>query len=103
MSDSIPEVPPIWFPVQRVLRTILQALIVLVPAANALALAIVDYLNTQTDVTVPGWVFLVLNGVIIGSAFMMGLVARIMAVPGVNDWLTKIGLGSIPKSAEEGI
>lgn len=98
MSD--PTTPPIWFPVQRVLRTILQALIVLVPAANALALAVVDYLNTQTDVTVPGWVFLVLNGVIIGSAFVMGLVARIMAVPGVNDWLTKIGLGSIPKSAE---
>lgn len=100
MSDSTPTVPAIWFPVQRVLRTILQALIVLVPAANALALAVVDYLNTQTDVTVPGWVFLVLNGVIIGSAFVMGLVARIMAVPGVNDWLTKIGLGSIPKSAD---
>ena len=100
MSGSTPEVPPIWFPIQRVLRTIVQALIVLVPAANALALAVVDYLDTQTDVTVPGWVFLVLNSVIVGSAFVMGLVARIMAVPGVNDWLTKIGLGSVPKSAE---
>ena len=100
MSDSTPSVPAIWFPIQRVLRTIIQALIVLVPAANALALAVVDYLNTQTDVTVPGWVFLVLNSVIVGSAFVMGLVARIMAVPGVNDWLTKIGLGSVPKSAE---
>ena len=103
MSDSTPTVPAIWWPVQRVLRTIVQALIVLVPAANALALAVVDYLNTQTDVTVPGWVFLALNAVIVGSAFVMGLVARIMAVPGVNDWLTKIGLGSIPKSAEKGI
>ena len=100
MSDLV---PTIWFPVQRVLRTIVQALIVLVPAANAVGIAVADYLNTQTDVTVPPVVFLILNGVIVGSAFVMGLVARIMAVPGVNEWLTKIGLGSAPKSADDAV
>ena len=56
----------------------------------------------QTDVTVPGWVFLVLNGVIAVTALIIGLVARLMAVPGVNEWLTNIGLGSVPKRAVVG-
>lgn len=90
--------PEIWYRTQRALRTFVQALVVLVPLANAVGAAVIDYLNTQTDVTVPGWVFLALNAVVVGTAFVMGLVARIMAVPGVNDWLTKLGLGSVPKS-----
>ena len=91
--------PEIWFKTQRTLRTIVQALVVLLPIVNAVAAAVIDYLNTQTDVTVPGWAFLALNAVVVGTAFIMGLVARVMAVPGVNDWLTKIGLGSVPKDA----
>ena len=95
-------VPPIWYKAQRVVRTIVQTLIVLVPILNGLAAAAVGYLNEQTDVTVPGWVFLVLNGVIAVTALIIGLVARLMAVPGVNEWLTNIGLGSVPKRAVVG-
>lgn len=47
---------------------------------------------------VPEWVFFALNGVVAFTALVMGLVARIMAVPGVNEWLTKLGLGSVPRS-----
>lgn len=92
-------VPEVWYKAQRVLRTIVQALVVLVPIVNGVAAAIIDYLNTQTDVEVPGWAFLWLNAALVGSALVMGLVARIMAVPGVNALLTKIGLGSVPASA----
>lgn len=91
--------PEIWFKPQRVLRTIVQALIILVPLANGVALAAAGYLQEQTHLVIPGWVFLVLNGVVAVTALVMGLVARVMAVPGVNDWLTRIGLGSVPKSA----
>ena len=94
--------PPIWFRTQRVLRTIVQALVVLIPILNGLALAASAYLAEQTDVTIPAWVFLARNGVIAATALIMGLVARLMAVPGVNDWLTKLGLGSVPKSALNG-
>ncbi|MEV8023412.1 hypothetical protein [Microbacterium sp. NPDC080220] len=94
--------PEIWFKTQRVLRTIAQAIIVLVPVVNGAAIAVVTYLNEQTDVIVPAWVFAVLNGAIAVTAVAMGLVARVMAVPGVNDWLTKLGLGSVPKTAIEG-
>lgn len=96
---NTPTTPTIWFKAQRVLRTIVQGLVVLVPIANAVALAVVGYLNEQTDIDVSAWVFAVLNGVIVVTALVMGLVARVMAVPGVNDLLTKIGLGSVPRES----
>jgi hypothetical protein len=86
----------IWFPIQRVLRTIVQALIVLVPVVNGVGLAVTNYLQTQTDVPVPPAVFVVLNGVVAATALLMGLAARIMAVPRVNELLIRIGLGSVP-------
>jgi len=95
------EVPEIWFKAQRVLRTIVASLVALVPIANGVALAVAEYLRVQEDVVIPAWVFLVLNAVIAGTALVMGLVTRIMAVPGVNEWLTKVGLGSVPKKAIE--
>lgn len=90
-------IPEIWHPFQRVLRTIVQALIVLVPVVNGVAAAVVAYLSEQTDVAVHPTVFVWLNAVIAVTAVIMGLIARIMAVPGVNDVLAKIGLGSVPK------
>lgn len=101
MTNNTPGVdaPVIWYKGKRVVRTIVQALVTLVPILNGLALAAAAYLNEQADVVVPGWVFLVLNGVIAVTALVMGLVARLMAVPGVNDWLIKVGLGSVPASA----
>ena len=90
-------IDPIWYPAQRVLRTIVQALIVLVPVVNGAAAAVVAYLSEQTDVTVHPSVFVWLNATIAVTAVVMGLIARIMAVPGVNDILGKGGLGSVPK------
>lgn len=90
-------IPDVWFPAQRVLRTIAQALIVLVPVVNGIAVAVGAYLTEQTDITVHPTVFVWLNAIIAVTAVIMGLVARIMAVPGVNDLLGKVGLGSVPK------
>lgn len=92
-------VPDIWYKAQRVLRTVVQFLVVAVPIANLAAASIIDYLQTQENVTVPGWVYLWLNAILAGSALIIGLIARFMAVPGVNEWLTKIGLGSVPEKA----
>lgn len=91
--------PEIWFKSQRTLRTIVQALVVLVPLANGVAAAAAAYLIEQTHLVIPGWAFLVLNAVVAATAVVMGLLARLMAVPGFNDWLTRIGLGSVPKNA----
>lgn len=86
----------IWFKGQRVVRTIVQALIVLVPVVNGIGLAVTDYLQSQTDVPVAPVVFVWLNAVVAVSALLMGLAARIMAVPRVNELLIRVGLGSIP-------
>ena len=100
MTDLPPvTVPEIWYKGQRVLRTIVSALVALVPIVNGVALAVIAYLSSQTDVSVHPVVFVWLNAIVAGTALVMGLVTRIMAVPGVNDWLTKVGLGSVPKSA----
>ena len=88
-----------WYPVQRALRSIVGALVVLVPLANGLAAAAVAYLSSQTDVTIPPVVFVWLNAIVAGTALVIGLVSRLMAVPGFNAALTKIGLGTAPKSA----
>lgn len=88
--------PEIWFKGQRVLRTIVQALVVLVPVVNGVGVAVAAYLREQTDIVIPASVFLVLNVVVAATALLMGLAARIMAVPGVNDVLARIGLGSVP-------
>lgn len=94
------KVPEIWYKAQRALRTAIQFLIVAVPVFNLLLIAAVGYLEEQTDLVVPGWVFVVLNATIALLAFLIGLVARLMAVPGVNNWFTKwLNAGSVPKSA----
>ncbi len=94
---NTPTTPEIWFKAQRALRTFVQALVVLVPVVNGVALAVVSYLNEQTDIVIPASIFAVLNAIIVITAMAMGLVARLMAVPGVNNVLTWIGLGSVPK------
>lgn len=96
MSTTVPE---IWFKSQRAVRTIVQALIVLVPIVNGVAVVALDYLQTQTDVVVPDLVFVWLNVAIAVTALVMGLIARVMAVPGVNDLLARVGLGSVPRKA----
>lgn len=103
MTSNTPGVdaPVIWYKGKRVLRTIVQALVVLVPILNGLALAALSYLTEQSDVVVPAVVFVYLNGIVVATALLMGLVARLMAVPGFNTILTKIGLGSVPASAIE--
>ncbi|WP_323986185.1 hypothetical protein [Microbacterium plantarum] len=96
MSTPVPE---IWFKTQRALRSIAGSLIVLVPLANGVAAAAIAYLTAQTDVAVHPVVFVWLNAIVAVTALIIGLVSRIMAVPGVNEFLTRLGLGSVPKGS----
>jgi hypothetical protein len=90
-------VEDIWFKSQRVLRTIVQ---VGIPAFLAFALVlpqIIDAAGLPVDGALYAW--------LIGAAGVITAVAagisRIMAIPAVNLWLTKIGLGSVPKAAAQ--
>lgn len=88
------EVQDIWYKRQRWIRTLVQTGI---PAFLTFALVlpqIIDALGLPVDGPVYLW--------LVGAAGIVTAVAtalsRVMAIPAVNAWLTKIGLGSVPKS-----
>lgn len=91
----------IWYKGQRVLRTIVQALIVLIPAVNAGATSLIGWLKSQEYINVDPVIYVWLNAAILGTAFVMGFVSWLMAQPWANRLLTYIGLGSAPRSAGE--
>lgn len=92
------EIAP-WYPIQRALRSIVGSFVVLVPLVNGVALAAVSYLDAQVDVEISPVVFVWLNATIAATSLVIGLASRLMAVPGVNAFLTHLGLGTAPKSS----
>jgi hypothetical protein len=92
-------VPTIWFARQRVIRTIIQttAAIILGVASFVAGLAVFapQLLEAVREILPPeayAWA-------VAAVAFIIGLagaLARVMAIPGVNDFLTKLRAGSIP-------
>ncbi|WNM72245.1 membrane protein [Arthrobacter phage Gusanita] len=75
-------------PRSAVLRTVLAATIGLFPLLNGVLAAVKGALEPYA-VELPGWVFLVLNGTILAATILTALVTRVLAVPGVNEWLRK--------------
>ncbi len=90
--EATTNIQDIWFVTQRWLRTLVQ---VGIPAFLTFALVlpqIIDAAGLPVDGALYGWL-LGAAGVI--TAVATGL-SRIMAIPAVNAWLVKIGLGSVP-------
>ena len=75
-------------PRSAAVRTALAAFIAAVPLLNGALLAVVDALRPY-EVYLPSWVFPALNGIIVALAALIALVTRVLAVPGVNEWLRK--------------
>lgn len=80
-------------PRRTTIRTIVQyligTLVVLVPLVNAVLVSVADYIATQTDVVLPAWVSPTINAGIVGTAFIVGIVARIMSTPGVQAFIVR--------------
>jgi len=95
MSHVSTEVGNIWFVSQRVLRTIVQTGVPTFIVFAAVLPQIIDALGLPVDNDVRLWLLAVAAGV----TAVAGALARVMAVPAVNAWLVKIGLGSVPQSA----
>lgn len=88
------DVPDIWYKSKRVLRTLVQ---VGIPAFLTFAL-VLPQIIAALGLPVDGPVYLWLIGAAGVVTAVAGALARVMAIPAVNAWLTKIGLGSVPKS-----
>jgi len=94
-SDAVKNVTEIWYKAQRVLRTLVQ---VIIPAFLGFAVVlplIIEALGLPVDSELRLWLLLVAGGV----TAVATAIARVMAIPAVNAWLIKIGLGSVPASA----
>lgn len=90
-------VQDIWYRGQRVLRTVVQVGIpAFITFAGVLPL-IIDALGLPVESGLYLW--------LVGAAAVVTAVAaalsRVMAIPAVNEWLTKIGFGSVPKSVAQ--
>lgn len=75
-------------PGRAVGRTLLAALVAFFPLVNGVLLAVQDWL-TQNTAIIPATLFTWANGILIAGLALAALVTRILAVPGVNDWLRK--------------
>ena len=90
-------VPTIWFPTQRVIRTVLINLVVILPIVNVSLPLLVDaFTGEGVPPEVTAWV----NGIVAVILIVTGVLTRIIAIPAVNALLTRIGAGSVPKNAE---
>lgn len=75
-------------PRSAVLRTVLAVALAAFPLLNGVLVAILEALK-PFEGYVPGWVFLGLNGVLLAVTILAAIVTRVLAVPGVNEWLRK--------------
>lgn len=93
-------VSPIWHPVQRVLRTIVQVLTAALSVWAGFALIAPQVLAELAKILPGPWIAW-LTATIAAITVVAGVLTRIMAIPAVNAALTRIGLGSVPKAYAE--
>jgi uncharacterized protein HemY len=75
-------------PRSAVLRTVLVAAVALFPLLNGALKVVVEELEPYR-VNLPEWLFVALNVAIAVTVALMGIFTRVMAIPGVNEWLRK--------------
>lgn len=89
-----------WDSIKRALRTATQVAVALAVAIAggiaALAALAPEVLKALVDVLPPD-VYAWLAGGVAFVVTLSGALARVMAIPAVDAWLTKLGLGSEPK------
>lgn len=88
----------IWYKMQRVLRTVVQVIIAFVAVWGSIAAIAPQILDELAKILPGSWIAWLVGFIAVVTA-IAGALSRIMAFPVVNEWLTRIGLGSAPKSA----
>lgn len=88
------------FPGRATVRTFIQTWLPQVLAALVVlplvVQAIVDEVNRH-GVVLPDWLGLALGGILTACAVVSAILARIMAIPAVDAWLSHFRLSSTPK------
>ena len=92
---ALEQATTIWYRAQRVLRTLVA---VVIPAFLGFAVVLPQIIEAL-GLPVDSKLYVTLVSVAAGVTAVAGAITRVMAIPAVNAWLTKIGLGSVPKRA----
>lgn len=82
----------VWDTTQRLLRTLIQ---VVIPSFLAFNLVVPQLIEALGGV-LPPEAILWLNAVAAGIAAVAVAIAKIMAIPAVNNWLAKFRLSTVP-------
>lgn len=91
-------VPDIWYKAKRVLRTAVATLLSALSVWAVIAVVAPQVLVELAKILPESWI-LWISTVIAGITAIASVLTRIMAIPAVNAFLVKIGLGSVPASA----
>jgi len=87
---------PGWAKTQRVFRTVFQVLTATLSVWAGFAVIAPQILDELAKILPGPWVVW-LASVIAAITVVAGVLSRIMAIPAVNAWLTRVGLGTVPK------
>lgn len=90
-------VPTIWYQGQRVLRTFVQTYLPAFFTFNLLLPELIKALGGVLPPNALAW----LNVFALGVAAVASALSKIMAIPLVNSWLTRLGIGSVPRNSPE--
>jgi len=99
---TVDTVPEIWFKLQRVIRTALAvtlSIVITLAAGIGSIQVFAPQIFTELGKFLPPEFVAWLVGFFGFLVIVAGSITRIMAIPQVNAWLTKIGAGSVPKAA----
>lgn len=88
--------------VRTFVQTVVAAAVIVIPLVPVVVNIILDEFG-KAGVEPPGWLFAALSGIAVAAGLVAAIVARIMAIPGVNGLLAKIGLAPEPKFAKGGV
>ena len=102
-KHALEEAKIVWFPNQRVVRTVLQSVAGIVLAAVALFAAIAVFapgILAELEAILPPTAYAWLVGFIAVCAAISGALSKLMAIPGVNAWLISHSpFGTAPQSS----
>ncbi|GAA3580976.1 hypothetical protein GCM10022198_00080 [Klugiella xanthotipulae] len=88
-----------WYAWQRVWRTLLQVGIPTVIGLGVVAPQVIQIILEEYGETLPVSVRLWLLAVAGGITATAGVITKVMALPGVNDWLARhTPFGTVPRS-----
>lgn len=102
VNDGVPT--QVANPKRATLRTVVAVvigLVVALPLINSFLLILQSELAKVTAFEIPAWIYVSINVALAAVALVGGIVTRVLAIPGVNEWIKAHvpGLAAIPLKA----